>query len=163
MKEFLPIRKTSKKHQRSCRIVYRGSVPMFPPILRTCDLNLEYVREFKIKIPKAPAFRTLQKREVTEIVQRLSSPAIAIKRTCKMSGFERSKTFSFSEDEKFSTLRINQPTVSSYIRFQLRPGRENGIKLENIQTACDKYIRHPPQGYIQAKYRNWFVVEGHKL
>ncbi|CAC5402260.1 unnamed protein product [Mytilus coruscus] len=151
---------------RNQRIIYRG--PGFLPLSKNVNIvNYDYFPEYMTHIPKAPAFRTASGEKINEIVERLSTPSSTASReryiNIEPSADKRDIVQPSPVDCRLKVLRLNQPTVASYIRFQMRSRKDRLINVEDIRNSCDKYNRHPPQGYVQARYRNWLIVEGHKL
>ncbi|CAG2247904.1 unnamed protein product [Mytilus edulis] len=149
---------------RNQKIIYRG--PGLAPLSKNVNIvNYEYFPEYMTYIPKAPAFRAASGDKINEMVERLSTPSSAASResgsTRERSTDKRDIVQPSLVDCRLNILRLNQPTVSSYIRFQMRSRKDRLISVEDIRNSCDKYNRHPPQGYVQARYRNWLTVEGH--
>jgi hypothetical protein len=124
------------------------------------NINFEYMSKYNAFIPKAPAFRIVSGRKVQQIVNRLNTPKTPPSR---QRGVEKTSSVPLVMNSRFSILRLNQPTVASYIRFRLHGGKDRMQHFPEIRDACDRYIRHPPQGHIPSMYKNWLAVEGIKI
>ncbi|CAC5402267.1 unnamed protein product [Mytilus coruscus] len=68
-----------------------------------------------------------------------------------------------ASDTRLRILTLNQPTVSSYIRFRMSARKDKKMDFKDIKDACDRHQRHVSIPYLQAKYRNWLTVEGINL
>ena len=119
--------------------------------------NKEYIPEYKIFIQKAPAFQTKFKYEINKIVERLNMSKARPNRDQEQQGTKRPPT---ARTKQFSALSLNQPTVSSYIRFLMSTRKAEIFTAESIKNACVKDKRHPPQGQLPSKFRNWLIMEG---
>lgn len=124
------------------------------------NVNFEYMSKYNAFIPKAPAFRIVSGRKVQQIVNRLNTPKTASSRQREV---EKTSSVPLVINSRFSILRLNQPTVASYIRFRLHGGKYRKQQFPDIRDACDRYTRHPPQGHIPSKYKNWLALEGIKV
>lgn len=122
--------------------------------------NYEYIPEYKTFIQKAPAFQTKSKHAINKIVERLNTPKAMPNKDKEQQGTKRPPT---ARPKTFSALSLNQPTVSSYIRFLMSARKAQEFTAESIKNACEKDKRHPAKGHLPAKFRNWFIVEGKRL
>lgn len=124
------------------------------------NINFEYMSKYNAFIPKAPAFRIVSGRKVQQIVNRLNTPKTPSSRQREV---KKISSVPLLLNSRFSILRLNQPTVASYIRFRLHGGKDRMEQFPDIKDACDRYNRHPPEGHIPSMYKNWLAVEGVKV
>lgn len=113
-------------------------------------VRYQYRSKYSAIIPKAPAFRTVSSQKVKEIVARLSAPRKLAKRD--ESDLKHIKT---EKDESLRILRINQPTVNSYIRHEMRAGKDRKLHVGDINGACYKHNQRTLQNKLTAKFKNW--------
>ncbi|CAG2246189.1 unnamed protein product [Mytilus edulis] len=65
-----------------------------------------------------------------------------------------------SSDTRLRILTLNQPTVSSYIRFRMRANEDKKMDVKDIKDACDRHHKHDSIPFLPAKYKNWLAIEG---
>lgn len=113
-------------------------------------IRYEYSSKYSALIPKAPAFRTVSNQKLKEIVNRLSAPRTLARR--EESELKHNRT---EKDESLRLLRINQPTVASYIRHEMRAGKDRKLHVGDINSACYKHNQQTLQNKLTAKFKNW--------
>lgn len=113
-------------------------------------VRYEYKSKYSAVIPKAPAFTTVSSQKVKEIVNRLSAPRKLTRREESEPKHNRK-----GKDESLTILRINQPTVASYIRHEMRAGKDRKLHVGEISSACYKHNQQTLQNKLTAKFKNW--------
>lgn len=112
----------------------------------------EYDPEYEIRIPRAPAFRQLNRAQVDQIVVRLSVPTVSKRRRasdisdreakqCLVEGRRKCQTISagsFLSRKQIDdiTERVSLPTVSANVRKNLRCRRQ--FSVPEVRESCEK-------------------------
>ncbi|KAL4218922.1 hypothetical protein ACF0H5_021509 [Mactra antiquata] len=112
----------------------------------------EYDSENGIRIPRAPAFRLLNRAKVDQIVFRLSEPTISKRRRasdicdreakrCLIEGCRKCRIVSAGSNLSRQqiddiTKRVSQPTVSANVRKNMRCRRQ--LSVPEVKESCEK-------------------------
>jgi hypothetical protein len=126
-----------------------------PPNERFLLRQSQFWPRWNSSLPRAPAFRTLPKREITHLVDRLSTP-IQRHTELKPDGLpnQHANRSKYSQALEHTAVTSHLPTVSSNIRQRIQEGRKKG-KFPDIRNCCDRFGTKPSQRYTAPRYDLW--------
>lgn len=116
---------------------------------------LEYLPEYRIYIPRAPAFNEASKSQINDFIQRNYHCKRSSNSRCGSSNSNTEKRKRFTDEEmRVVSARVSKSTVSSEIR-NLQT-KDPISSLPDIRNACQRREKQPSQRYFPEAYVRMF-------